>query len=959
MPLLALVALFTGVLPAAGSALPFLTDADEAEPEGTEALTEPALPADDPPTKATVELTQDAPEGVDPGVIEGRLPVADRRGYLSGVDNGISLVQTTRVDSPTHEGWVDITLDLVATNFSRDPLFESGVTLSGDGTEACLASETGASDCFRVEWGSEEQFKATLLLRRAGTATWAVQKAEVIAVIFEVPANAQRASLVYGEHRISIPLGGQVPPDLTGWTPAAPQRPEPEPGAPVGTDGYFVGQLHGLAVTNLTRETHPSEPTWVLITLAVDVMSFRDSDELDLPITVNATSRSLCFSYEEHDDCLAVRWGEFGQFDAILTLDRANGTFNWPRSKGWPATITFAVPSNALRATLLFADNTARLDLRGEVGERPAWDYTAHYEPLTGLTLHDAAGQSIDLIAIDHDHDNGDVLLVFEAVNRRENRDFRPRVTFSGGRVSAGGQTLDGVGDPRDGWSVVTRSVVVPTLAPGRSLRFNLVLPRVEGDGFAVVEHSIDPPEAMLLRLFADNRTGNDGPSPDATRFQPFYAAYDKTGKAQATFYYPDLGITAIELSPPAPTVGFSVLVSFLVSNHGPRNAQATTLDFSVNGAKLATLAVPALPAHGTAVIDATWVATLGEAELSGVIDPGDAIEEAVTENNTYTLSFAGGELPDLKVGDIVLSLASATGDTPLSYQVEVMNVGTGDAITTQVAVYAGDRTKPEFFVSYPAIPSGASATLTFPWTTGIGSQTIRIVADGFGNLLESDETNNTAWAPLPDLTFTPKLGIDEIEAVNSRLSFEIQNASTVTAPAFAVTIVFDDDADEATTVIIGPLLPNEKFTLSVPANTDGRHRFKATLDLSRSLPEADETNNVLAFTYTVGPLADLRIIEVVNRPSGASEGQTVNTRVELVNGGEKASGKFKATLYELASGAKVGEAEVPSLDPGERYAFKLDWIVPTDATGVRVVLDEAEVVAETNELDNEAQAGL
>ncbi|MCH6582779.1 MAG: trypsin-like peptidase domain-containing protein, partial [Proteobacteria bacterium] len=102
------------------------------------------------------------------------------------------------------------------------------------------------------------------------------------------------------------------------------------------------------------------------------------------------------------------------------------------RSGGYMG-IGFAVPSNMLRATLVFAGNSAPLDLRGEVGEAPVWDYTAHYDPLTGLTLHDQNQQTIDLTAIGHDHDNGDVFLVFEAVNRRENKDFHPRVTFVGG----------------------------------------------------------------------------------------------------------------------------------------------------------------------------------------------------------------------------------------------------------------------------------------------------------------------------------------------------------------------------------------------------------------------------------------------------------------------------------------------------------------------------------------------
>lgn len=958
VPIAAVGALFSGVLPAAGAALPFLPSEEEIEPVVDETLAGTMPTEQAPEAEPVIDVAPSGPEGTDPSVIDNMLPTADRAGYLSGVENGLALIQTTRVDSPTHEGWVDITLDLVATNFSQNPLFESGVTLEAEGSLACLTSEAEAADCFSVQWGSELQFKATLVPQRAGETTWAVQKAEGVAVTFEVPANAQRATLVYGAHEIEIPLGGQTALDLSGWMPIEPYRPISEPGDPVGTEGYFVGLQHGVAVTSVTRTPHV-QSSWSTITMGIELMTFRSSDTVDVPITINATNRSLCFSADGQDDCLNVLWGEGDHYDAMLTLDKQNGTFHWPRSKGWSSTVTFAVPNNTLGATLLFGDNSAPLDLRGEVGEAPAWDYTAHYEPLTGLTLHDIDKQSIDLVAIDYDNDNGDVQLVFEAVNRMENQDFYPRVRLRGGRVSAGGQVLDGL--TADDWALANISPVARVLPPGQTRRFKLVLPRVEGEGFTAVEHSIDPPEAMLLNLVAFNAKNDAGPTKDSVTYQPFYVLFDKTGKSEAIFYFPDLGITDITLSPATPTVDESVEVSFEITNLSPRNALATTFEFSVDDALQATLDVPAIPAHGTAVVDSTWVATLGVATLSGKIDPDDLIAESTTDNNTADLAFPGGILPDLQVGDVSLVLASATGDAPFNYHVEVLNTGPGRADASQANIFVGTSTKVAFFMSTPVIESGASATLVFPWITGIETSSIRFVLDAFAVLHETDETNNVAVIPLPDLAFSPKLEVEESEIASSRMSFEILNTSTITAPAVGLTIVEDAGTTDARTtfLIVGPMLPAESLVISVPVDIHGRHTFSATLDITASLAEANEDNNLLAFTYTVGPLADLQILEVLNRPTGVKAGETANTRVEVVNNGERDSPRFMATLYEITTGDKIGEAEIPALDRFERYAFKLEWVVPEGATGVRVVLDEAEAIAETDELNNEAQSGL
>jgi hypothetical protein len=141
------------------------------------------------------------------------------------------------------------------------------------------------------------------------------------------------------------------------------------------------------------------------------------------------------------------------------------------------------------------------------------------------------------------------------------------------------------------------------------------------------------------------------------------------------------------------------------------------------------------------------------------------------------------------------------------------------------------------------------------------------------------DEANNNI-TPLSDLTFSPKLGVNEFEAASSRTVFEVHNPSALTAPVVRLIIIEDAGITDTQTtfLIVSPLLPGERLATSVPMDIQGRRTFIATLDLTKSLTEVYEDNNVLSFSYTVAPLPDLQIVDVLNRPSGLLVGEIANT---------------------------------------------------------------------------------
>jgi hypothetical protein len=163
IPLLAVGALFSGILPASGFG-PLSTDeVKDALTEADDTLSDVVSDAVESVSDAVAEAVDDAAPTADAGTgseaaaadgggaagsdgeaegdgaaeADGATseeqaadtqpePVAVElsilNGYLAGAEHGVALIQTTRRISPIHQGWVDITLDLALTLLERNAI---------------------------------------------------------------------------------------------------------------------------------------------------------------------------------------------------------------------------------------------------------------------------------------------------------------------------------------------------------------------------------------------------------------------------------------------------------------------------------------------------------------------------------------------------------------------------------------------------------------------------------------------------------------------------------------------------------------------------------------------------------------------------------------------------------------------------------------------------------------------
>ena len=449
------------------------------------------------------------------------------RGYYLGSGHGLAIVQTARQANERREGWVDITLNLVAIKFDDGELT---VNQRREPNSICFEGSEGSADCLMVKWGSEEQYEAgltgtgnrrSILLDDSKPLT---PKAVNLGVAFQVPSNATRARLFFGDNQIPLDLNGDYAPKEDYDDPVA--LPTASPSQDPKTAGFFMDSEHGIAVTRVSRAIADEGSAIPVVSVELSVLSLGDYDPSTSGPGEAYGPGNVCFG-EGGSECLQIFWGAEDQFDAILYLEGGD-EFTRARSAGtrWPSplTVQFRAPHNHDSTVLKFGSHRIPLDLRGMKGDGPAFDYTAHYpEAVPGSVLYESDGKTVVLDAVRHDPSRGHLELAMTARNDNEASDFTPAFSLVG-IFSA----MDKVN--REEVSSFRRST--PTgrgenLAPGQSASLQFTVPRAGNEEWGYVAYSPDPvkrTDGVVFQIVdgslpANRRQTSAAPLPRFVRF--------------------------------------------------------------------------------------------------------------------------------------------------------------------------------------------------------------------------------------------------------------------------------------------------------------------------------------------------------------------------------------------------------------------------------------------------------
>jgi subtilase family serine protease len=235
-------------------------------------------------------------------------------------------------------------------------------------------------------------------------------------------------------------------------------------------------------------------------------------------------------------------------------------------------------------------------------------------------------------------------------------------------------------------------------------------------------------------------------------------------------------------------------------------------------------------------------------------------------------------------------------------------NAGGGGAQNLGSAVFNG------------SIPSGGSVTVTQAVAlaaNSLGTRFIGVFVDSANNVLESNEANNTAFAPTSTEITAPDLAATRVAAPLSAVIaqpvpvvFTITNqGNAVAAGPWLNQVLLANNANGTGAQSLGTFSYTNLLaaggsttvtqTVILPASILGTNYFGILVDSAGNVAESNETNNSLfATSATVINASDL-VLAQLSAPGSAPFGQTFTVQFAVTNaGGADAIGSWNDQLY-------------------------------------------------------------
>jgi subtilase family serine protease len=467
-----------------------------------------------------------------------------------------------------------------------------------------------------------------------------------------------------------------------------------------------------------------------------------------------------------------------------------------------------------------------------------------------------------------------------------------------------------------------------------------------------------------------------------------------------------------IALHPPTPTSNGEVTVGAVVLNNGSapaRNVHVLVMD--VTGGEATPIGgeeiIPLIGVGGSAQVQVRYRLPdeVRNRKIQVMVDPNNQIGEMSESDNTATALIAvnAGAMPNLVALDAAIGFSPAAphvGD-PVTISAVILNNGQADA--TDVVIQFEDVTagrplpigQPQ---TIARIPVGGSANVQIQFTPSgaAGDVKIRVVADPGNFIAENDEIDNkgnsvltVAPPPVANLVvLASNIGFDPpIPVAGTPVTLVVTILNTGSADAENVVVQFSDVTDGGQQPIgamqtIARIPAGGSGAAQVVYATDGlagERRIKVSADPYAVVAEENETDNSattpLLITATAAPNLTIPAENIGFAPGSITQGGTVTIRVTVRNNGTApASGVVVQFLDVTEKDARPIDANqtIESIPAGgsgtAQVVYQPDALCATPSTPpstggggcerkIEVTADRNNLIAESNEKDNSAQA--
>lgn len=332
----------------------------------------------------------------------------------------------------------------------------------------------------------------------------------------------------------------------------------------------------------------------------------------------------------------------------------------------------------------------------------------------------------------------------------------------------------------------------------------------------------------------------------------------------------PDLLIQNGGFIDPVDQEGQSSRAWATIENAGSSTQAEAQIDFAVDGVTFGTATIPTAYAGVQSFQSPRWwTATAGTHTLRITVDSTDAIAEADESNNVFTRTFTvqGGSVG---LSELHVQYGSWNGTAydgvPIDAYASIENTGAPTPTESLVrfhvdSTWLGDATAPAGWTGIIALSSPDR------WTPTGGWHTLFVEVDAGHAVGEVDESNNGFQMDFyvdpadakPDLrpldawfTFQPDAG------TWSDVTASLENVGPPTTVDTYVAFYIDDAPLGMSLISAG----FDDWTLTHSPDgwvaQPGTHTLRVVVDATGAEDEADEANNVLTLTFTVGGTVQL-----------------------------------------------------------------------------------------------------
>ena len=479
------------------------------------------------------------------------------------------------------------------------------------------------------------------------------------------------------------------------------------------------------------------------------------------------------------------------------------------------------------------------------------------------------------------------------------------------------------------------------------------------GESEVVIFDWIAEVGTTTLRVVADS--GHEIPEAEENNNE-HTIHYDSTA-------FVDLVVEEVNWTPASPSVGDEIAFAVVVGNMGNLGSGGFAVELSGvqrDGVEFPTeVELADIPPGGSAAASFMWRVVPGEFTLIARADAQGAIQESDEDNNSVEVPYGATALADLVVTSIGWEPDRPAIDEEVTVAVTVHNQGVGNALSSDVRLFADDTGHGEA-VSLSALSAGDSTTVSFPWTAQIGLHTFSASVDDSGSVHESDETNNASDKFEYDDTRTPDLVVSSIDwrpenpSVGDTVTFrvEIENLGDATARQFRVS--FRDKTSVWAPMereVSSELRPDRKTTVTFEWPADSNpHEFAAVADSQGEVTETDEDNNEHAVEYNATVAADLTVSRISTSPRNPSVDEDTTIRVTIRNEGMGSARSFILSLTIEGPDGYVDQSNrrVEEIAAGESGTEEFDWHARPGSHQFNARVDARGVITETDESNNE-----